>query len=200
VLFVVGLVFLPVNKTSVFAYGIKQRVVLYSIITNEESTMQIKIKTEHGMITVDDADIVCKSEHYDIYEGTRAAIEPGYKPDNTVRCFAIHNEYGCIAVVFACNEDQALDDAVDAGKLDSCQIPESEVTSNDDGDFDDCGGNLTRLGNAGECFNMDGISMVEIPVPKFSLAGLLLAAAVDAEPNEYSVFTYYKAFGGFECS
>ena len=84
--------------------------------------MRLELDSKHGKITVDDKDIVMKSEHYDIYEGLKAMR--GGDPDKTVRCYAIHNEYGCVAVVFARNEQDAMDDAADAGKLDGCKIDE----------------------------------------------------------------------------
>jgi hypothetical protein len=148
---------------------------------------------------IDDTDLIVGSEHYDIYEGTRAITQPGYKMDKTVKLFAIHNEYECLALVFARNEQDAFDDAADDGKLDSMKLAELTITSNEYGEeTGENGCQVVRLGNASEAFDMNNVGIVEIPMPKFSLAGLLFAQAVDAAPHLQGTFTYYKSFGGWD--
>jgi len=67
--------------------------------------------------------------------------------------WAVWNEYGIIAIVFAHHEQEALDVIVDEStKLDSCLVEFSEAN------FEDC----CSLGGAGELFNLDYIGMKEI--------------------------------------
>lgn len=86
--------------------------------------------------------------------------------------FFIH-EYGfCVAMVCATNLQDALDIAVDNDKLDSFLIGEKDYK-----DYDVRGNNptCTFLGNAGEPFDIDSLQVIELPIPKFSLAGIFTA-------------------------
>lgn len=160
--------------------------------------MKLELDSAHGKIIVDDSDIVMESEHYDIYEGVKAMR--GGIPDKTVRCFAIHNEYGCVAVVFARNEQDAMDDAADAGKLgraliaeaDRCRIMYAGAGESEDTYEDET---ITYLGNAGEPYLLDNIGLMEIPIPSFSLSGLFFASTVNAA-HEHATVTYYRSTGG----
>lgn len=67
-----------------------------------------------------------------------------YNPHN-VRAYAIHNEYGVFCIAIGSNIQEALDNAVDCGLMDSCL----------DHDCDD----PCYLGNAGEPFNLDCIGV-----------------------------------------
>ena len=75
------------------------------------------------------------------------------------KCYIIFNEFGPIALVFAGNEQEALDTAVDAGRLDSCKMSPEDHTEAETNGWD-----VTYLGNASEPFNLDYISMKECKV------------------------------------
>ena len=67
--------------------------------------------------------------------------------------YLINNEFGYIAIVFACNEQDALDTVVDeSSKLDSCLVSRNIY----DREWH------SALGNAGELFDLDYIGMKEI--------------------------------------
>lgn len=66
---------------------------------------------------------------------------------NNVRLWVIGNEYGPIVAVWAPEQD-ALDVAVDAGRLDSLMIDESDAADD-----------TAWLGNASEPFNLDNVWM-----------------------------------------
>jgi len=73
-------------------------------------------------------------------------IDPdaAYNPYN-VRMFVIGHEFGPICAVWASSEQEALDEAVDQNMLDC--LMEKDQNPEDDED-------LTRLGNAGELFDL----------------------------------------------
>jgi hypothetical protein len=144
--------------------------------------MQFEVNTKHGKILVDDALLIQGSESYDIYEGVRAAIEPGYKMDGVVKLYCVHNEYGAVALVFARCEQDAIDAAADAGKLDSCKIDPADTDYDADADTY-LGEEVNHLGNAGEPFDLTNIGVIELPVPKFSLAGLFVAASIETDTS-----------------
>lgn len=67
--------------------------------------------------------------------------------------YLINNEYGYIAIVFACNEQDALDTIVDEStKLDSCLVEYGEDVFEEH----------CALGNAGELFDLSYIGIKEI--------------------------------------
>ena len=84
---------------------------------------------------------------------------------HSVRPWLIHNEYGPLCVVFASCEQDALDEAVDNDRLDSCLIPEADYA--DYGVWTD-NDRSAHLGNAGEPFDLDYIGMVELPNSAFA--------------------------------
>jgi hypothetical protein len=90
--------------------------------------------------------------------------EGEYNPHN-IRPFLLHDHGFVLCVVFASHLQDALDAAVDANKLDHLQIAESEMD-----DYND--ESLTYLGNAGEPFDIDTLSYIELKNPKFSFAAL----------------------------
>ena len=74
-----------------------------------------------------------------------------YNPHN-VHAHLLCNEYGLLCVVYASHLQDALDIAVDEDRLDSMLIPEDEIENEDW---------ICRLGNAGEAFNIDYLSVTE---------------------------------------
>ena len=92
-----------------------------------------------------------------------------YNPHG-VRPFLLHDHGFTLAVVFASCLQDALDEAVDAGKLDRFQVSDAEL-----GDYPNEEG-LTYLGNAGEPFDIESLDVIELPNPPFSFAALFTAA------------------------
>jgi hypothetical protein len=73
--------------------------------------------------------------------------------------FLIHNEFGPLCVVYASNLQDALDEAVDGDKLDSCLVsPEDYKEAEAEGHSDE----YANLGNAGEPFDLTYIGFVEL--------------------------------------
>ena len=84
-----------------------------------------------------------------------------------IRPWLIHDAGFTIAVVFASCEQDAFDEAADAGKLDPFLVSDSEMA-----DYGpDCEG-LAYLGNASEPFDIQTLGIVELPNPPFSFVAL----------------------------
>lgn len=100
-----------------------------------------------------------------------------YNPHN-VRPWLIHDQGVVVAVVFASCEQDALDTAVDEGKMDQFQISKSELADwyPDGGEGESDGEGVTHLGNASEPFDISCLTIVELPNPKFSFAALFNAS------------------------
>lgn len=134
-------------------------------------------------ITFSDSDVVQRSESYtppNVYN-------PGIRP------FLLHDHGFVLAVVIARSTQDAVDDAVDEGKLDRFQLDPNDkshqanymepVTNPGkenpgfliDGTFYDWKDGVSFLGSAGEPFDIEGLEVVELPNPKFSLCALLQA-------------------------
>lgn len=78
-------------------------------------------------------------------------IERSYNPHN-VKLWVIGNEYGALCATWGSCEQDAMDAAVDAGRLD-CLMAEEQDHSNED---------LTPLGNASELFDLNSAWMGEV--------------------------------------
>jgi hypothetical protein len=93
--------------------------------------------------------------------------------------YLIHDAGFTLAVVFARSEQDALDEAVDAGKLDHLQITEEDeddyMTGRDSEGNPDYDERVTFLGNAGEPFDIETLEIIELPNPRFSFAALFAA-------------------------
>ncbi len=129
-----------------------------------------------------------------------AAGENGrtYNPHN-VRPRLIHDHGFTVAVVFASNLQDALDEAGDADKLDHFMIDPKDDSDRADymtmdvskmaAGFDEECVEYTHsdgtkwwwkmeptfLGNAGEPFDIEGLGVIELPNPKFSFCALFNA-------------------------
>jgi hypothetical protein len=90
----------------------------------------------------------------------------GYNPYK-VRPFLLHDHGFVVAVVFASNLQEALDIAVDENKLDGFAVSEKELT-----DYGPEEEGITRLGNAGEPFDIESLEVIELPNPKWSFVAL----------------------------
>jgi hypothetical protein len=94
-----------------------------------------------------------------------------YNPHN-VRPWAVEFMGTIIAVVFASHEQDALDAAVDGGKMDGHMISNEDMAELERVGQDE---DVTRLGNAGEPFDLTYIGLHEMPNPPFSFVALLNA-------------------------
>jgi hypothetical protein len=88
----------------------------------------------------------------------------GFNPHN-MRPWLICNEFGPLAIVYAYHEQDALDEMVDSDRLDSCLLsPEDEKErTSPDGEEE-----FSRLGNAGEPFDLTYISIRELPNKQYA--------------------------------
>jgi len=85
---------------------------------------------------------------------------------HNVQLWLIHNEYGYIAAVWAENEQDALDTAVDADLLDSCMISEEDLKDFAEDD-------ICFLGNAGEPFDLQYIGMEKVKTSAMPVSTML---------------------------
>lgn len=100
-------------------------------------------------------------------------MQPQESNPNGVRPWLIYNVDSPVCIVFASNEQDAWDEAADAGKLDGWLLTEDDVTDEDE---------VTRLGNASEPYYIDSYLIAfEIPNPPFSFAALVNAVNVKQE-------------------
>jgi len=102
-----------------------------------------------------------------------------YNPHN-VRPWIIGNEYGAICLVWAENEQEALDVMVDSGLGDSFLIDEYDTDVEDLGDY-------SFLGNAGEVADLSNAWIVEVEIMKQSMEVIIMfAKAVGANVDDLS--------------
>lgn len=105
------------------------------------------------------------------------SLPDDHNPHN-VRLWVIGNEYGPLCAVWASHEQDAMDEAMDAGFLDSFKVePENEE------ELDGC----AFLGNAGEPCNLDYAWMQEVNltpelIAKFRIAADECYTALDQVP------------------
>ncbi len=118
------------------------------------------MQAEYRQIKFADSDVVNPDEF----------IPAGAYNLHQVRPFLIHDHGFVIAVVFADSLSDALDAAADAGKLDAFQVAGSELA-----DYGPDEEGITRLGNAREPFDVQGLDYLELPNPPFSFAALFAA-------------------------
>jgi alpha-L-arabinofuranosidase len=100
------------------------------------------------------------------------ALPGDFNPHN-VRLWVIGNEYGPLCAVWADCEQDALDEATDAGLLDSFLVPAEEAEKMTDEELADC----ARLGNAGEPANLDSAWVAEVEFQLERDLSLVLAFA-----------------------
>lgn len=110
-----------------------------------------------------------------------------------IHAYLIHDHGFTVCIVFARSEQDALDEAVDAGKLDSFQLDPNDpavredymhlVTTGDgagpDGAYWDFreDASVAFLGNASEPFDIEGLDIVTLPNPKRSFVASFNARA-----------------------
>lgn len=89
-----------------------------------------------------------------------------YNP-HRVHGYLLHDHGFCLAVVFASCLQDAIDIAADEGKLDRYAVSLNELA-----DYGEDGEGLAYLGNASEPFDIDSLSVEELPTPAFSFVAL----------------------------
>lgn len=111
-------------------------------------------ESEFKGITFNDSHVVEVDEC--IYEGE-------YNPRHK-RPWLLHSNGQAICVVFAdCLED-ALDEAADEDKLTAFKIPDDVAADAPDEVYD----TYTHLGNGSDPYNIEGLEVTELPIPKRS--------------------------------
>jgi alpha-L-arabinofuranosidase len=98
---------------------------------------------------------------------------PGDFNPHHIRLWVIGNEYGPLCAVWADCEQDALDEATDAGLLDSFLVPTEDVEKMTDEELAEC----AHLGNAGEPANLDSAWLAEVEFQPARDLSLLLAFA-----------------------
>lgn len=116
--------------------------------------IQSTILGKCGEITFSDADVI----NYDSF-----IPEGEFNPHN-VRPWLLHDHGFVLAIVFADCEQDAIDEAVDQGKLDRYRISEADLADYKDGE------GISYLGNAGEPFDIDTLGMIAMQNPPASFA------------------------------
>jgi hypothetical protein len=95
-----------------------------------------------------------------------------YNPHN-VRPWVIGHEHGAFAIAFASCEQDAIDEAIDAGKMDGMKVSDEDLATATDDEHED----YLRGGNASEYFYQDYLWMEPLDNPAFSFVALLREGA-----------------------
>lgn len=114
------------------------------------------VATQHGAMSYEADDVV----------NPDSFIPNGEFNPHKVRPFLIHNEFGTLAIVYADNEQDALDEAADADKLDSVQVDEEEYFKADEEGHSD---EYANLGNAGQPFDLTYIGLIPLPNQQYGV-------------------------------
>jgi hypothetical protein len=159
----------------------------------------VLLEAEYRGFKFSDKDVV----NIDNYE------PPGrYGSHQSNRAWLIHDECHVICIVFASNEQDALDEAADADKLDFLMIDPKDKYDLDDyftDDFAKADGGLDKdvaeymspdgkrywwrvgrmpsfLGNAGEPFDTDNLGILKMPNPPISFCAIFIAHQQERSP------------------
>jgi hypothetical protein len=119
-------------------------------------------------------------------------FEPGEDGRNPVRPWLFHDHGFAVAVVFADCLLDALDKAVDGGKMNryliptdasaECDCDESPLSLEDYPDlFTEEEAGISRLGNAGEPHDIESLGYIELQNPPMSFAALFKSATPDKQ-------------------
>lgn len=128
--------------------------------------MTVKFPVNNFDLRFDDSDVVNREAYCPRGE---------YNPHN-VRPFLLHDRGFTVAVVFASNLEEAIDEAVDADKMDRYAIGTEALA-----DYGEEGEGISYLGNAGDPFDIESLGIVELPNPPFSFAAMMAAYLKDEE-------------------
>jgi len=77
--------------------------------------------------------------------------------------YAINNQFGILAIVYATHEYEALDIAVDVGLMDSELMSDADHATYEANGWDD---SFMRLGNASEPFWTEYLGITDITAPR----------------------------------
>jgi len=92
-----------------------------------------------------------------------------YNP-HRVRPWLLHDHGFVVAVVFADCLQDALDEAADHDRLDRYLVEDKDLA-----DYGPDEEGISRLGNAGEPFDIESLGVEELPTPPFSFVALFNA-------------------------
>jgi hypothetical protein len=118
------------------------------------------MQAEFNQIKFSDSDVVNAEEF----------IPAGAYNPTHVRPFLLHDHGVTICIIFASCLQDALDAAVDAGRLDGFQVSEDDLA-----DYGPDEEGIARLGNASEAFDIQALDVVELPNPAWSFTALFNA-------------------------
>lgn len=117
------------------------------------------LQAKFNEITFTDKDIVNADDY----------IPQGQGNPHKVRPFLLHEHGIVLAVVFADCLQDAIDEAVDAGKLDKFKVAQEDFK-----DYPKEEG-LSFLGNHCEPYDIESLEAIELPNPPFSFVALFNA-------------------------
>ncbi len=112
---------------------------------------------------------IIKDKTFEFKFSDEDVVNPGAY-DYHDKVFLLHDHGFTVAVVYADNLQDAIDEAVDAGKMDHYSISEEDYE-----DYAVLSNNPTCffLGNAGKLFDTDTLGAVEFVKPDISLVALI---------------------------
>lgn len=93
---------------------------------------------------------------------------------HNVRPWLLHDHGLTLAVVFADSLQNAIDEAVDAGKLDRYQVAAADLSDYGETD-EEQSERLSYLGNASEPFDIENLGYIELPNPPRSFVAQFAA-------------------------
>lgn len=129
--------------------------------------MTCKIKHNGFDFQFEDSDVVNPSEYASMV-GHDGKISHCYN----MRPWVLHDQGFVVAVVFATGEQGAINEAVDAGKLDRWKLTPEQQGLPEYADENE--ERVSYLGNAGEPFDIEGMDLFPISNPPFSFCALML--------------------------
>jgi hypothetical protein len=110
----------------------------------------------------------------DIIESDECIYKDDYNPHN-VRPWLAHDHGFVYGIVFASCEQDALDTLADEGRLDAWQV-DLKTQWQEFGDTEEeAEERMTYLGNASEPFDIETLSLEELPIIKFSWVAMFKA-------------------------
>jgi hypothetical protein len=105
--------------------------------------------------------------------------KPSFNP-HSVHAFVLHDHGYVVTVVFASHLQDALDEAVDQNQLDQFQITDVDAPDYPTLNTEEEEG-ITRLGNASEPFDIEGLDVIEMTNESFF--SQLLNVEFDTDAN-----------------
>lgn len=128
--------------------------------------MQFDMRAKVGDITITDEMVVNPHDY----------IPYGDSNPHNVHAYILGHEFGPFAIVFADSAQDAIDLAIDEGRMDMLLVSHEDADAMPEEERDE----LLTGGNAGEYFRQDYLWVDELPNPPFSFVALLTAAYASA--------------------